>query len=476
LKENRFFYTVLFLVALLLISNFVTYKVVGRQESTRPVETDGSLQGNEKYSEYGLLFRIVGILEEGYIDELDQQELLEGAIEGMLGALNDPQTTFLGHEETEDLLSLLKGSFGGVGVRIVDTGEGITVVEVLPESPALKAGVHPGDRIRHVDQIDIKNRDVDKVVQLIRGRAGSKIVIGIERPGSEKEIEFSMEREEISFRTVTGELVDNDIACIRVSQFDGGTGHEFVTMLEKFEAHGLRGLVLDLRDNPGGLFMEALKIARVLVPEGEIVRIVERDGTVKEIYYSDAEPRGYPMVVLINSGSASGAEIIAGALKDREAALLVGKPTYGKATVQNFETFEEGQGLRYTVAKYVTPSGFDLHGEGLTPDFDVDLPPIYQYYYHLPPGKLEKGDFGTSVYLLQEMLVTLGYKIKLSGFFDGATEEELKKFQRGHDLSPHGKFDDTTWVYLRRDLDKVIKDRDSQFEKAVQIVKDRSRG
>ncbi|MFY9115189.1 MAG: S41 family peptidase, partial [Dethiobacteria bacterium] len=326
MRENKVFYTVLFLVALLLISNFVTYKIAGRQDPPVPAEVDGSPHGNEKYSEYGLLFRIIGILEEEYIDELDRQELLEGAIEGMLRTLNDPQTTFLNHEDTEDLLAFLKGSFGGVGVRIVDTGEGITVTEVLPDTPALRAGVHPGDRIRYVDHIDIKNKHVDKIVQLIRGKVGSKVIIGVERPGSEEEIEFSMEREEITFRTVTGEWVDDDIAYIRISQFDGGTGREFLAMLDKFEAQGLQGLVLDLRDNPGGLLVEALKIARVLVPKGEIVKIVERDGTVKETYYSDAAPKGYPMAVLINGGSASGSEIIAGALKDREAAFLVGKP------------------------------------------------------------------------------------------------------------------------------------------------------
>ncbi len=476
MRENKVFYTVLFLVALLLISNFVTYKIADRQDPPVPAEVDGSPHGNEKYSEYGLLFRIIGILEEEYIDELDRQELLEGAIEGMLRTLNDPQTTFLNHEDTEDLLAFLKGSFGGVGVRIVDTGEGITVTEVLPDTPALRAGVHPGDRIRYVDHIDIKNKHVDKIVQLIRGKVGSKVIIGIERPGSEEEIEFSMEREEITFRTVTGEWVDDDIAYIRISQFDGGTGREFLAMLDKFEAQGLQGLVLDLRDNPGGLLVEALKIARVLVPKGEIVKIVERDGTVKETYYSDAAPKGYPMAVLINGGSASGSEIIAGALKDREAAFLVGKPTYGKATVQNFETFEEGQGFRYTVAKYVTPSGFDLHGEGLTPDFDVDLPPIHQYYYYLLPGKQERGDFGHSVYLLQEMLIALDYKVEPSGFFDAATEEILKNYQRKCGLNTHGRFDDITWVYLRQDLDKVIRDKDSQFEKAVQIIKDRSQG
>ncbi len=472
-NKKNFMAIMVCMLFFIIISNVVTFRLA-KQDNIKEDLLDNLVEIDDNAdSDYNLFFDIVDILSKDYLEELNRQKLLEGAIEGMLKTLDDPQTTFLTPEDMSDLFIFLEGSFGGIGIRIVDSAQGIAIVEVFPDTPAEKEGLQPGDLIRYVGHVDVKDYGVDRTADMIRGEKGSEVSVSIQRPGSEELIEFTVRREQITSQTVTGEWLEPGVGYISISQFDGSTGAEFIEIFEEMEDEGMEGLILDLRDNPGGILYEALKVAEVLVPEGEIVRIVDREGLVKEIYHSYSYPRPYPMAVLINGGSASGSEIIAGALQDHEAAVLVGEPTFGKATVQHFETFASGNGLRYTVAKYVTPSGYNLHGQGLIPDYEIEVPPFYKYYNYFIPGKMEKGDFGQSVYLLQEILEAMNYEIKPTGYFDGLTKAVLEEFQEKHLLNAHGKFDDITWVYLRLELDKVIREEDYQLEKALQTIKDR---
>ncbi len=209
----------------------------------------------------------------------------------------------------------------------------------------------------------------------------------------------------------------------------------------------------------------------MLVPEGEITRLVDRYEQVKDIHYSHAQPKPYRIVVLVNEESASASEIVAGALQDRGAALLVGTRTFGKATVQHLERLSGGNALRLTVAKYLTPSGRDLHGQGLEPDVEVNLSPALKYYRYFIPGRLSQGGYGEGVRLLQQILQELGDdSVNASGYFDGATAGALRRFQRSASIPATGIFDDLTWIHLRENLDRVARERDPQLRAAVELL------
>ncbi len=197
---------------------------------------------------------------------------------------------------------------------------------------------------------------------------------------------------------------------------------------------------------------------------------MDRYGQVREIHYSYASPRPYPMVVLVNERTASAAEILAGALQDREAALLVGTKTYGKATVQNVARLDDGGALRLTIAKYVTPSGRDIQGQGLEPDLEVEFSSSLRFYRAFIPGRLQKGQYGAAVKLLQEMLLELGYSVSPTGIFDQATASALSRFQAKAGIAVNGIFDDVTWLHFREALEEAARERDPQLKRAEELL------
>ena len=461
-------------VALLVISNMIVFNWASQQngEDGMPDAMDGVFTGDEEMDDFDLLYDVVNILDEEYIEEIEKGKLLEGAIDGLLRTLDDPQTTFLDMDAMDDFDEFIIGSFGGVGIQVIESEDGLTVIDVLPGTPAEEAEMQRGDRVHYVEDEDIREMEMDQAVDLIRGEIGSEVTLSVQRPGAEDLMEFTLVRQEVSAPTVNTEWLNSDLGYIEITQFDGNTGEEFQENLWEMEEEGMEGLVLDLRGNPGGILNEALDVARLLVPEGEIVRIVDRHDEVRDVYKSQAEPRPYPMVVLIDEQSASGSEIIAGALQERADASLVGQPTFGKATVQEIERFDGGTGMRYTVARYETPEGVDLHGEGLTPDYELELPSFVQYYYHFIPGEMGEGEYGKTVELLQEMLASLDYDVEPTGYFGEETAEALRSFQEDNDLSADGKFDDITWVNLRDALEEVMHEEDQQLQKALELLQE----
>ena len=353
----------------------------------------------------------------------------------------------------------------------MNVDDSVVIYEVIPGTPADRSNLYPGDRISAVDVLDLTGLSVDKAAKLLRGDKGTSVEIMIERPGAVEPFSLALERDNIQTVTVTAKMLGDGLGYIKISNFDSRTGSNFSEQLFALEAAGMdAGLILDLRDNPGGLVDEAIKVGKELVPEGEIARLVDRQGQIRDIHYSIASRKPYPLVVLVNDDTASAAEIVAGALQDHEAALLVGEKTYGKATVQHLERLSGGNALQLTVFKYLTPSGRDLHKEGLEPDYHVEMSPALKYYRNFLPGKLEKGSFGPGVELLQEILIELGYTVEPSGFFDEATAAALASFQEDSGLSAHGQFNDLTWVHLREALDRAALTNDPQMEKALELI------
>lgn len=445
------------LLCLLIISNMATYLF------TRSFFSSPALGAAGEREEGKLFWEVWDLLDKKYFQPVDQEKLLQGALEGMLRSLDDPYTTYLNQEYLEEMLIHTTGSLSGIGVEIVEDEGEILIVRVMEGSPAQYCGLLPGDHIVEVEGQSMTGVGLQAAARLLRGPSGTSVEVVIQRAGEKELIEVTLTRAQIEMDTVFARFLENGIGYLQITSFDQGTGEDFKTALLSLEKEGLQGLILDLRDNPGGLLEEAIRVGEVIVPSGEITRVVDREGNVKERYLSRAQPVDYEVVVLINEYTASAAEIIAGALQDRGGALLVGRPTFGKATVQYLEYLSDGGGLRYTIAKYLTPDGHDLHRHGLQPDFEVELPPEY-YLQHRPvPRDLVPGDTGEKVILLQNMLNFLGYDLKITGVFDEQSLEALKSFQVGQKISSSGTLDNSTREQLRQALAEKAAATDQQL-------------
>ena len=421
-------------------------------------------------SEVGLFWEVWDLIQSKYFQPLEEEKLVRGSIEGMLRALDDPYTMYLDPDALRELLIYTTGSFSGIGVEITGGEEEVLVLRVIGESPAQRAGLLPGDRIIRVGERDVEGLAVDAVARLLRGPGSTAVDVTIRRVGEAELITLSIIREEIERETVFSRLLDDAVGYLQITGFDQKTGKDFAAALAGLEREGLSGLILDLRDNPGGIVDEAIEVGKIIVPAGEITRVVDRNGNVRERYMSQAPLRDYPIVVLINQYSASAAEIIAGALQDNGNATLVGTPSYGKATVQHLQYLSDGGGLRYTIAKYLTPAGHDLHENGLQPDILVELPPEYYLQYRPIPRNLARGDTGEKVLLLQEMLNYLGFPLEKTGVFDTRTAEALSRFKQQEGLSPDASLDMTTRERLRSALSEQARISDTQLLAAREMI------
>lgn len=456
------------LLCLLIISNMATYLFTRFLFSSPPVE----VVRERDDSEAALLLEVLSILEEGYFQPLDKRKMIQGAIDGMLKTLDDPYTSYLDFHSLEEMLIHTTGSFSGIGVEITEDEGEVLVLRVIPGTPAERAGLLQGDRIIEVDGKSLTGVSLDEAARLLRGPSGTHVELTIRRAGEGEPLALTIIRADIEMDTVFHSLIEDGIGYIRITNFDQRTGEDFARSLEFLESQGLEGLILDLRNNSGGLLEEAIEVGQIIVPEGEITRMVDRHGQVLERYLSRGEKKDYLIIVLVNGFTASAAEIIAGALQDSGRAFLVGTPTYGKATVQYLKFLSDGGGLRYTIARYLTPKGQDIHRQGLQPNFEIELPEEYYLQYRPIPRNLEPGETGERVILLQKMLKFLGYPLEITGVFHEHTITALAKFQEENNLYPIGELDNTTREKLRSRLADKAREVDYQLLKAVDLIRE----
>ncbi|HSW35898.1 MAG TPA: S41 family peptidase [Candidatus Limnocylindrales bacterium] len=422
--------------------------------------------------ELSIIQETLDVITKNYFHPVDTDVLIEGAVRGMIMNLDDPQVRFYNPDELQEFLLDARGIFGGIGVRIIEIDQSIVIFEIMPGTPAEASGLSPGDRIRRADGYDLTGQGVNRAVELLRGPPDSNVTITIERPGSDELIELTVVRAEIRVITVSSEMLEDGFGYIQISSFDSSTANEFTEQLTSLEHNGLEaGLILDLRNNRGGLVDQAVEVAKLLVPEGEIVRLVGRNEEVRQVYYSSAVKKPYPIVVLINEESASASELLAGALQDRGAAVLVGKNTYGKASVQHLESLSDGSAIMLTVARYLTPSGHDIDEHGIMPDFEVEAPEALRYYRYFLPGSLERGAYGADVELLQRILVQLGHDVEVDGIFGENTVVALSDFQAASGIVQSGVFDDQTWFALREALEIASRELDEQLKFALDLIR-----
>jgi len=310
------------------------------------------------------------VLMDKFYADVSEDELFDGAMAGMFSAVNDPYTEYLPEEASSALEEVATGKYEGVGivVSILNGEEYPTILYTLPDSPAEKAELKENDKILSINGTDCKNLDLDKAVELMKIKAGSELNLKIKR--DQEEFELKLKTEEITISSVYSEKID-DIGYIQITSFDEQTSKEFITAYEKLREENIKGLLLDLRDNGGGIFEEVVKIANVLVPKGLIVYTEDKNGK-REEEKSTGEGIDIPLVVLVNENSASASEILAGAIKDRKCGTLVGKKTYGKGVVQGWFIIGDGTSIKLTIAKYFTPNGVCIDGVGIEPDIEVE--------------------------------------------------------------------------------------------------------
>ena len=336
------------------------------------------------------LDRLNALIEKYYLyeDEIDKDALVEGIYSGYAGALGDPYTEYYDEQEEKELFETTNGEFFGNGESMkkqIGTDE-ITIVNVYEDSPADKAGLKSGDILYKVDEHETAGYELDTVVSWIKGEKGTSVVLHVLRDG--KEVEVTAVRDKIEVQTVAYEMKEDQIGYIAVSEFDSVTYHQFETALEDLEKQGMKGLVIDLRNNPGGNFDTVTDMLKLLLPEGVIVSTKDKEGNVDEVTCDGANEFDKPLAVLVNQYSASASEIFSGAVQDYGIGEIVGMTTYGKGVVQQLMDLGDGTCLKMTIAEYYTPNGRSINGKGVEPDVEVE----YEYDENNPEAdtQLEK--------------------------------------------------------------------------------------
>jgi carboxyl-terminal processing protease len=349
---------------------------------------DLSAKSEEAYEELKVFSDVIELIEREYVDEVDTKELIQKAIQGMVHSL-DPHSSLLPVEAFEDLQIDTKGKFTGIGIHITMQDGFVTVISPIEDTPAYKAGIKARDKIIKVD--DKPAKELREAVNMMRGPKGSKVKVTILREGVKKPLDFELIRDVIPIQSVKSINLKPGYGFIRLSNFTGTTTVELQEALEKLENAKvpLRGLVLDLRNNGGGLLNQSIKVADLFLDEGKILSIKGRNEKNTKVFNasSSGEKRNYPMVVLINGGSASASEIVAGALKDHKRALILGTTSFGKGSVQTVETLRDGSGLKLTIARYYTPNGHSIQAKGIDPD-------IYLKHRRLDPKETREKEEG----------------------------------------------------------------------------------
>lgn len=350
---------------------YQTYRVYGRLASGSSAETESV--ANEKTTEK------LGVLEntikQYFWQDVDESTLEEGVYKGLLESLDDPYSVYYTHDELVQLQQQTEGIYYGIGAYISQDNEMgyVRVSKIIKNTPAEASGLQQDDYIYKVDGEDMQGKDSSYVVSKIKGEAGMKVTITVVREGATDPIDIEVERQKIESPTVEYQMLDNDMAYIQITEFDLVTTEQFEEAYKQAQADGMKGLILDLRSNPGGNLSTVCDIARMILPKGLIVYTEDKYGKREEYTCDGANQIKVPLVVLTNGYSASASEILAGAVKDYGIGTLVGTTTYGKGIVQKVINLSDGSAVKLTVSNYFTPNGNNIHKIGIDPDVEVEF-------------------------------------------------------------------------------------------------------
>ncbi|RLL46644.1 PDZ domain-containing protein [Oceanobacillus piezotolerans] len=412
------------------------------------------------------------LIQQNYIEDIDDTQLIEGAIEGMLATLEDPHSSYLDVETNSQFNDQIESSFEGIGAEVSMVNNIVTIVAPIKDSPAEKAGLRPNDQVLSVDGKSLEGLNLNEAVAKIRGEKGSEVVLEILRAGA-KPFDVTIVRDEIPVETVYSEQQEVDgklTGIIEITNFSEKTAEEFKTQLDALEEEGIEGLVIDVRGNPGGLLNVTEEILSMFVPEDiPYIQIEDADGNRTPFYSNLSEKKGYPVSVLIDEGSASASEIIAVALKELGYD-VVGHTSYGKGTVQQAVPMGDGSSIKLTTNKWLSPNGEWINEKGVEPTIEVSQP---DYYYANPivieePLSFDQSD--EAIENAQIMLDGLGYQTgRTDGYFSKETEEAVRKFQADYKLKTTGVIDKETAGVIEAKVVESIRngENDIQLDKAL---------
>lgn len=355
----------------LVFGNFLATKGVFLIKTSENVKSTASqINDAEKYS---ALFTVRDTLIEKYDGEIDDDVLLEGAIKGMTNSLNDPYTVFMNDSEFEKLMKQTNGSMTGIGVNVTSLDNKIVIISPIKGSPAEKAGIQSNDVIQKINDVSYTGEQLSEAIDAISNSDGNEIKLTIEREGTEP-FDVNITPQEVKLSVIDGEMLDDSKGYIRISSFmNENTTEDFKNEIEELKNQGMRGLIVDLRENSGGLLSEAVGVASQFIPKDKIITYtVDKYDNRNESLSVGGIAEGMPLVILVNEGSASASEVVTGALRDYNAATIIGNTTFGKGIVQQTLRFNNGiGGLKVTISKYYTPNGENIHKIGIKPDIEV---------------------------------------------------------------------------------------------------------
>ncbi len=412
-----------------------------------------------------------------FVEQVDREKLLEGAIQGMLSTLNDPYSVYMDKQTAKRFSDSLDSSFEGIGAEIGMEDRKIIIVSPFKQSPAEKAGLKPNDEIISIDGDSMSGMDLNDAVLKIRGKKGSTVTLKVHRPGMKDQLTFTIKRDEIPLETVFASIKkvqDKPVGYIAISSFSEHTAKDFTAELKKLEKKGIKGLVLDVRGNPGGYLQSVEDILKHFVTKDHpYIQIAERNGNKKQYFSKLKEKKPYPVSVITDKGSASASEILAGALKEAEGYDVVGDPSFGKGTVQQAVPMGDGSNIKLTLYKWLTPKGNWIHKQGIQPTVPVTQPA----YFSAGPLQLKeplKPDMNNNeIKRAQFLLKGLGFVPgREDGYYNESTKKAVMAFQAANKLKQTGIIDQKTanTMNLRIEEKKMDEKNDLQLQAALKVL------
>lgn len=464
--------------AAMTIFDFGTSKQVAEQIDDKDdlSETDANdqLSQEEVLNKFGKAYQIIS---DRYVEEISDEELLEGAIQGMVKTLDDPYSVYMDQKTAKQFLDSLGSHFQGIGAEVSMTDGKVTIVAPFRNSPAEKSGLRPDDQIIKIDGDSIEGLSLHEAVLQIRGEKGTEVKLTIERPGLSDPIQLVVTRDDIPIETIRSNTVERNgkkIGIIEITSFSEGTSSDFKKQLEEYEKDGIAGLIIDVRGNPGGYLRSVQEIGHLLVPGGKpIVQVEDREGNRERYISTLKEEKDYPIITLINKGSASASEILAGALKEAGGYDVVGETTFGKGTVQQALQIGDGSEIKLTLYKWLTPDGNYINEVGVEPTVEVKQP---AFFYASPINVEEPLKFDMNNQRIQNaqiILKGLGLEPGRSdGYFGEQTKLAVMAFQNMNDLKSTGTIDEETAARLQEKIIEEVrkKENDRQLKTAIELI------
>lgn len=443
-------------------------------------KTPDNLETSEADPEVGvidddLMEFLAAYIKTNYYVEISNEDLQEAVSKGIFESL-DRHSKYFTEKEFAEFMIDTGGEFGGIGIYIQERDDFVEVISPIEDTPGERAGLEPLDLIVEIDGIKVEEITFEKALDMMRGEPNTVVTLGVRRAGVPDMITMEITREIIKVNPVKYSIREDGVGYLRITQFNAQTAEKVKVALEEFKAKNIKDLVIDVRGNPGGYLDQVIKIADYLVPEGMAI-IHEQYNDKKTTTYAEIYPYDFDIAILIDGGSASASEILAGAIKDNKLGVLVGTKTFGKGTVQTTRQLNSGAGLKLTIAEYLTAGDIHIDGKGIEPDVMVegitqDSLRLAQQFVPMIETKISRvGTRGLDVYGMQQRLKFLGYEIDVDGKFGNGTRGVLVNFQRDNKIPTTGVLDYKTETKLVDIVEATMKgDIDAQLDKAVELL------